>query len=110
METQPRLVDTKDGFGNQAWYIIKGTNKEKRYWTKYNTWEKHCLDGWYYSSDNANEAFARIPQYTVHPVVLNLTKKQLNLLRNAASDLGTKDCDCVHIQLQIANALLDLKS
>ena len=43
----------------------------------------------------------------IYNITLNLTAKQIELLRNSTSDLGLKDKDCVAIQLSIANAILD---
>jgi hypothetical protein len=41
-------------------------------------------------------------------VRLNLTGKQIALLRNATSDLGVLNEGCADLQLRIANAILDL--
>ena len=46
-------------------------------------------------------------QDTYNITLKNLTAKQIALLRNATSDLGLDDKDCIRLQLAIANALLD---
>jgi len=43
-------------------------------------------------------------------ITLDLTDRQVELLRNSTSDLGTTDLDCVNLQLQIASAILDAQS
>jgi len=40
-------------------------------------------------------------------IKLSLTEKEIELLRNSTSDLGTIDRECVSLQLKIANAILD---
>lgn len=56
------------------------------------------------------------PNHTIFPetidknlidLKISLTQKQVNLLRNCVSNLGTEDRDCVRLQLVIANAILD---
>ena len=42
-------------------------------------------------------------------IKLNLTEKEIELLRNCISDLGVTDKDCFFLQLKIANAILDSK-
>ena len=39
-------------------------------------------------------------------ITLDLTQREIELLRNSTSDLGTKDIDGVNLQLKIANAIL----
>jgi len=46
-------------------------------------------------------------QEEVYQITLSLTPTQMQLARNALSDLGTKDSDCRKIQLAFANAMLD---
>ena len=46
-------------------------------------------------------------QDTYNITLKNLTAQQIALLRNATSDLGLDDKDCIRLQLAIANALLD---
>lgn len=41
-------------------------------------------------------------------IELRLTDKEIELLRNSTSDLGTSGEGCASLQLQIANALLDV--
>ncbi len=41
---------------------------------------------------------------------LELSKDEVSLLRNCISDLGTKDKNCLSLQLKIANAILDSTS
>jgi len=38
---------------------------------------------------------------------LDLTKEEVELLRNSTSDLGIVDKDCISLQLKIANAILN---
>ncbi len=40
-------------------------------------------------------------------IVLNLTGREIELLRNSTSDLGTSDREAISLQLKIANAILD---
>ena len=40
---------------------------------------------------------------------LNLTKRQMDLLVNSTSDLGKEDEDCLIVQQQIINAVLNTK-
>ena len=40
-------------------------------------------------------------------LTLELTPKQVALLRNSTSDLGKNDKNCVVVQLKIAEAILD---
>jgi len=40
-------------------------------------------------------------------VELHLTNKEVELLMNVVGDLGEDDMDALHLQLKIANALLD---
>jgi hypothetical protein len=40
-------------------------------------------------------------------IEVDLTDKEIQLLRGCISDLGCKDRDCVGLQLKIANAVLD---
>lgn len=42
-------------------------------------------------------------------IVLKLTDREIELLRNSTSDLGTDDKECVGLLLKIANAILDGK-
>jgi hypothetical protein len=42
-------------------------------------------------------------------IVLKLTDREIQLLRNLTSDLGLKDKDCLILQMKIANALLDAR-
>jgi len=42
-------------------------------------------------------------------IVLKLTDREIELLRNSTSDLGLKDKDCLSLQIKIANALLDAR-
>jgi len=41
-------------------------------------------------------------------ITLELTPKQLKIMRNCLSDLGRKDADCVSIQLVLADAILEV--
>jgi hypothetical protein len=38
---------------------------------------------------------------------ISLTEKEIELMRNCLSDLGTSDKDCVSLQLKTTNAILD---
>lgn len=40
-------------------------------------------------------------------IILNLTDREVTLLRNSTSNLGTTEKDCISLQLKIANAILD---
>lgn len=40
-------------------------------------------------------------------LVLDLTDREVELLRNSTSDLGTNDVNCTRLQLKIASAILD---
>lgn len=42
-------------------------------------------------------------------ITLDLTKKEIEYLRNSTSDLGKTDPVSVSLQLKIANAILDAK-
>ena len=42
-------------------------------------------------------------------ITLDLTEKEIELLRNSTSDLGTKESECCCLQLKIAHAILDAK-
>lgn len=42
-------------------------------------------------------------------IVLILTDREIELLRNSTSDLGIEDKDSISLQLKIANAILDGK-
>lgn len=42
-------------------------------------------------------------------LVLELTNREVELLRNSTSDLGTNDVDCTRLQLKIADAILDAR-
>lgn len=41
-----------------------------------------------------------------YKLVLNLTKRQMDLLVNATSDLGDKERDCLVVQKEVINATL----
>lgn len=40
-------------------------------------------------------------------ITLNLTPKEIKLLRNCISDLGVNDKDCISLQLKIADAIIE---
>ncbi len=40
-------------------------------------------------------------------IVMNLTDREVELLRNSTSDLELTEKDCISLQLKIANAILD---
>lgn len=42
-------------------------------------------------------------------IVLILTDREIELLRNSTSDLGIEDKDCIRLQVKIVNAILDGK-
>lgn len=42
-------------------------------------------------------------------ITLDLTPREIELLRSSTSDLGISDKDCVTLRLKIANAILDTK-
>lgn len=42
-------------------------------------------------------------------LTLELTDREVELMRNCLSDLGINDGDCVSLQLKVANAILDAK-
>ena len=44
-----------------------------------------------------------------YTLVLKLTKKQIEYLRNSTSDLGMNDIDAIRLQAKIADAIIDCK-
>jgi len=42
-------------------------------------------------------------------ISLDLSEREIELLRNSVSDLGIEDNDCLRLQLKIADAILDAK-
>jgi hypothetical protein len=40
-------------------------------------------------------------------ITLDLTDREVQYLRNAVTDLGIRDNECVSLQLKVANAILD---
>ena len=42
-------------------------------------------------------------------ISLDLSEREIELLRNSVSDLGIEDMDCLRLQLKIADAILDAK-